>query len=181
MFCILLFIVTHACKFLFVFSIFYAWTCRVLILQDQLRTFLLVASALSWVQIPLPPQEERKKVVEDVEGERKQVIDAAIVRTMKSRNKLAHQTVSYHLLSSGDVSSCAFWEQGLYFTMQLVQGNCAPHLYLIWIYMWPLILHWTQRSLCLWAGMHKPKRWRSYWLSMFTVWRAPTACSTSSL
>ena len=45
-------------------------------------------------QVPLPPQDERKKVVEDVDKDRRHAIDAAIVRTMKSRKVLGHQQVS---------------------------------------------------------------------------------------
>ena len=36
-------------------------------------------------QVPLPPLDEKKKVVEEVDKDRKFSIDAAIVRTMKSR------------------------------------------------------------------------------------------------
>lgn len=42
-------------------------------------------------QIPLPPVDERKKVVEDVDKDRRYAIDAAIVRIMKSRKVLGHQ------------------------------------------------------------------------------------------
>lgn len=45
------------------------------------------------VQIPAPPQEERRKVMENVDQDRKHAIDAAIVRTMKSRKVLQHQQV----------------------------------------------------------------------------------------
>ncbi|KAL6205497.1 hypothetical protein ACLB2K_022756 [Fragaria x ananassa] len=38
-----------------------------------------------------PPQDERKKVTEDVDKERKYTIDAALVRIMKSRKVLGHQ------------------------------------------------------------------------------------------
>lgn len=51
---------------------------------------------MSWsgsAQVPLPPQDERKKVVEDVDKDRRHSIDAAIVRTMKSRKVLGHQQV----------------------------------------------------------------------------------------
>ncbi|XP_062016341.1 cullin-1-like [Rosa rugosa] len=44
------------------------------------------------IRIPLPPlQDERKKVTEDVDKERKYTIDAALVRIMKSRKILGHQ------------------------------------------------------------------------------------------
>ena len=45
------------------------------------------------VQITLPAVDEKKKVIEDVDKDRKYAIDAAIVRTMKSRKVLGHQHV----------------------------------------------------------------------------------------
>ncbi|PPR98488.1 hypothetical protein GOBAR_AA22188 [Gossypium barbadense] len=47
------------------------------------------------IKVPLPPVDERKKVVEDVDKDRRYAIDAAIVRIMKSRKVLGHQ----HLVS----------------------------------------------------------------------------------
>ncbi|KAJ6703705.1 CULLIN [Salix viminalis] len=43
------------------------------------------------IKIPLPLVDERKKVVEDVDKDRRYAIDAAIVRIMKSRKVLGHQ------------------------------------------------------------------------------------------
>lgn len=43
------------------------------------------------IKVPLPPVDEKKKVIEDVDKDRKHAIDAAIVRTMKSRKVLQHQ------------------------------------------------------------------------------------------
>ncbi|PNX55238.1 cullin-1-like protein [Trifolium pratense] len=43
------------------------------------------------IKIPLPPVDERKKVIEDVHTDRRIAIDAAIVRIMKSRKVLGHQ------------------------------------------------------------------------------------------
>ncbi|GKV04953.1 hypothetical protein SLEP1_g17030 [Rubroshorea leprosula] len=43
------------------------------------------------IKIPLLPVDERKKVVEDVDKDRRYAIDAAIVRIMKSRKVLGHQ------------------------------------------------------------------------------------------
>ncbi|KAK4338761.1 hypothetical protein RND71_043248 [Anisodus tanguticus] len=43
------------------------------------------------IRIPLPPVDERKKVVEDVDKDRRYAIDACIVRIMKSRKALPHQ------------------------------------------------------------------------------------------
>lgn len=45
----------------------------------------------TWLQIPLPPVDEKKKVIEDVDKDRRYAIDASIVRIMKSRKVLAHQ------------------------------------------------------------------------------------------
>ena len=43
------------------------------------------------IKVPLPPMDEKKKVLEDVDTDRRYAIDAAIVRTMKSRKVLPHQ------------------------------------------------------------------------------------------
>lgn len=43
------------------------------------------------IRVPMPPVDEKKKVVEDVDKDRRYAIDAAIVRTMKSRKQLPHQ------------------------------------------------------------------------------------------
>ncbi|KAF7804825.1 cullin-1 [Senna tora] len=43
------------------------------------------------IKVPLPPVDERKKVIEDVDKDRRYAIDAAIVRIMKSRKVLGHQ------------------------------------------------------------------------------------------
>ncbi|XP_052205424.1 cullin-1-like isoform X2 [Diospyros lotus] len=43
------------------------------------------------IRIPLPPLDERKRVVEDVDKDRRYAIDASIVRIMKSRKVLGHQ------------------------------------------------------------------------------------------
>ncbi|KAI7982117.1 Cullin-1 [Camellia lanceoleosa] len=43
------------------------------------------------IRIPLPPVDERKKVVEDVDKDRRYAIDASIVRIMKSHKVLGHQ------------------------------------------------------------------------------------------
>ena len=45
------------------------------------------------VRIPLPPVDEKKKVVEDVDKDRRYAVDAAIVRVMKSRKVVAHNTL----------------------------------------------------------------------------------------
>ncbi|KAF1860702.1 hypothetical protein Lal_00000115 [Lupinus albus] len=43
------------------------------------------------IKIPLPVVDERKKVIEDVDKDRRYAIDAAVVRIMKSRKVLGHQ------------------------------------------------------------------------------------------
>ncbi|XP_074279653.1 cullin-1-like [Silene latifolia] len=43
------------------------------------------------IRIPLPPVDERKKIVEDVDKDRRFAIDASIVRIMKSRKVLGYQ------------------------------------------------------------------------------------------
>uniref|UniRef100_A0A2P2KIJ1 Cullin-1 n=3 Tax=Rhizophora mucronata TaxID=61149 RepID=A0A2P2KIJ1_RHIMU len=43
------------------------------------------------IKIPLPPIDERKKIIEDVDKDRRYAIDAAIVRIMKSRKVMGHQ------------------------------------------------------------------------------------------
>ncbi|TYJ22545.1 hypothetical protein E1A91_A08G132600v1 [Gossypium mustelinum] len=43
------------------------------------------------IKVPLPPVDERKKVIEDVDKDRPYAIDAAIVRIMKSRKVMTHQ------------------------------------------------------------------------------------------
>ncbi|KAF2575300.1 hypothetical protein F2Q70_00000126, partial [Brassica cretica] len=57
------------------------------LLPDETKPINLFVSG----QIPLPPVDERKKVVEDVDKDRRYAIDAAIVRIMKSRKVLGHQ------------------------------------------------------------------------------------------
>ncbi|KAH9323511.1 hypothetical protein KI387_018150, partial [Taxus chinensis] len=42
------------------------------------------------IKIPLPPVDEKKKVIEDVDKDRRYAIDASVVRIMKSRKVLSH-------------------------------------------------------------------------------------------
>jgi cullin 1 len=44
-------------------------------------------------QVPLPPSDEKKKVIEDVNKDRRFAIDAALVRIMKSRKIMTHQNL----------------------------------------------------------------------------------------
>jgi len=43
------------------------------------------------MQLPLPPVDEKKKVIENVHKDRRYAIDALIVRIMKSRKVLGYQ------------------------------------------------------------------------------------------
>lgn len=52
------------------------------------------------IKVNVPPVDEKKKVLEDVDKDRRYSIDAAIVRTMKSRKVLQHQQVIPFLLLS---------------------------------------------------------------------------------
>jgi cullin 1 len=45
------------------------------------------------IKIPLPPADDRRKVQEEVDKDRKHAIDAAIVRIMKSRRALSHSSL----------------------------------------------------------------------------------------
>ncbi|GKU86772.1 hypothetical protein SLEP1_g1252 [Rubroshorea leprosula] len=54
------------------------------VIKDKVRDAVIIL-------IPLPPVDERKKVVEDVDKDRRYAIDAALVRIMKSRKVLGHQ------------------------------------------------------------------------------------------
>ena len=49
--------------------------------------------------MPLPPVDERRRVVEDVDKDRRFAIDAAIVRTMKSRRAMQHQQLVLEVVS----------------------------------------------------------------------------------
>lgn len=64
-------------------------------LVNFLVAFISLLSMIVFIfpsfQIPLPPVDERKKVVEDVDKDRRYAIDASIVRIMKSRKVLGHQ------------------------------------------------------------------------------------------
>ncbi len=51
------------------------------------------------IKVPLPPVDEKKKVIEDVDKDRRFAIDAAIVRTMKSRKQMQHQQLVLEVVS----------------------------------------------------------------------------------
>ena len=59
--------------------------------EDTFRVNTSFSDKLRRIKLGLPPQSDRRKVHEDVENDRKQKLDAAIVRIMKSRKTLSHQ------------------------------------------------------------------------------------------
>ncbi|GAX75998.1 hypothetical protein CEUSTIGMA_g3441.t1 [Chlamydomonas eustigma] len=64
---------------------------KVIAKTDKFSMNKKFTSAQRRIKIPLPPIDEKKKVIEDVDKDRRFSIDAAIVRTMKSRKTLLHQ------------------------------------------------------------------------------------------
>jgi len=59
--------------------------------NDKFRFNNKFTDRMRRIKVPLPPVDEKKRVIEDVDKDRKYAIDAAIVRTMKSRKVLQHQ------------------------------------------------------------------------------------------
>lgn len=59
--------------------------------SDRFRPNPKFSDRMRRIRVPLPMLDDRKKVQEDVDKDRKYAIDAAIVRIMKSRKALAHQ------------------------------------------------------------------------------------------
>ncbi|THG07137.1 cullin-1-like [Camellia sinensis] len=59
--------------------------------NDYFEFNLKFTDRMRRIRIPLPPVDERKRVVEDVDKDRRYAIDASIVRIMKSRKVLGHQ------------------------------------------------------------------------------------------
>lgn len=51
------------------------------------------------IKLALPPVDEKKKVIEDVDKDRRYAIEAAIVRTMKSRKQMQHQQLVLEVVS----------------------------------------------------------------------------------
>lgn len=45
------------------------------------------------MQVQLPPSDEKKKIIDDVNKDRRFAIDAALVRIMKSRKIMTHQNL----------------------------------------------------------------------------------------
>lgn len=59
--------------------------------NDKFRLNVKFTDRMKRIKVPLPPTDEKKKVIEDVDKDRRYAIDAAIVRTMKSRKAMQHQ------------------------------------------------------------------------------------------
>ena len=59
--------------------------------EDMFEFNMSFKNPMRRIKIPLQPVNERKKVVEEVDRDRKYTIDASIVRIMKSRKVLGHQ------------------------------------------------------------------------------------------
>lgn len=59
--------------------------------QDSFSVNWAFTDKMRRIKVPLPPVDEKKKVMEDVDKDRKHTIDAAIVRWMKSRKVVQHQ------------------------------------------------------------------------------------------
>ncbi|KAI3437587.1 hypothetical protein D9Q98_000040 [Chlorella vulgaris] len=59
--------------------------------SDSFRINAKFTDRMRRIRVPLPPVDDRKKVQEDVDKDRKHAIEAAIVRIMKSRKALKHQ------------------------------------------------------------------------------------------
>lgn len=55
------------------------------------------------IRIPVPPVDEKKKVLEEVDQDRRFSIDAAIVRVMKSRKTLQHQQLTLEVVNQVSV------------------------------------------------------------------------------
>ena len=71
------------------------------LLQFPLKTIVTDCVCKSYsvlCQVPLPPIDERKKVIEDLDKDRRYAVDAAIVRTMKSRKILQHQQLTMEVV-----------------------------------------------------------------------------------
>ncbi len=66
---------------------------RVVTPQDSFAYNAAFTDKLRRIRVPLPPVDEKKKVTEDVDKDRRYAVDAAIVRVMKSRKVVAHNTL----------------------------------------------------------------------------------------
>jgi len=59
--------------------------------SDKFRVNAKFTDRMKRIKVPLPPVDEKRKVIEDVDKDRRYAIDAAVVRTMKSRKRMQHQ------------------------------------------------------------------------------------------
>ena len=66
---------------------------------DQFELNTKFTDRMARIRVPLPPLEEKKKVLEDVDQDRRYAIDAAIVRTMKARKVLKHQELMLEVVT----------------------------------------------------------------------------------
>lgn len=58
---------------------------------DKFKFNAAFTDRMARIKVPVPPVDEKKKVIQDVDKDRKYAIEAAIVRIMKSRKQLGHQ------------------------------------------------------------------------------------------
>lgn len=68
-------------------------------------------------QIPLPPVDEKKKVIEDVDKDRRYAIDASIVRIMKSRKVLGYQQLVMECVEQLGRMFKVSWGMNFYFSI----------------------------------------------------------------
>ncbi|KAL3359349.1 hypothetical protein AABB24_016090 [Solanum stoloniferum] len=64
---------------------------RIVSSSDHLEFNSKFTDRMRRIRVPLPPVDERKNVVEDVDKDRRYAVDACIVRIMKSQKVLPHQ------------------------------------------------------------------------------------------
>eukprot|EP00884_Botryococcus_braunii_P010586 jgi/Botrbrau1/19529/Bobra.0035s0025.1 len=70
--------------------------------NDSFRVNVKFTDKMRRIKIPLPPVDEKKKVIEDVDKDRRYAIDAAIVRTMKKPQSHATSAVDYGGCATAD-------------------------------------------------------------------------------
>ena len=68
---------------------------------DQFKLNTMFQDRMSKIRVSLPPlEQEKKKVMDDVDKDRRYAIDAAVVRTMKARKVLKHAELMAELRCS---------------------------------------------------------------------------------
>merc|ERR1712224_186474 len=66
---------------------------------DQFKLNTMFQDRMSKIRVSLPPlEQEKKKVMDDVDKDRRYAIDAAVVRTMKARKVLKHQELMQEVI-----------------------------------------------------------------------------------